>query len=179
MPTRTPSTIPSIPIAATSASGTTPKGPLATGRRLHDPLRRVRHHPGAVYHGSCCCCCCCILMPVGNYLAVISSHAKSKSTHSVWWHLFINILCFCFSVTAVGIPVSVMQPNSNVVIAGMGFGICFLYLALLQLTSRWWMPETIAPDRRFLLVGMEWILSLIFMVGFAAMSMFICFKIWF
>ncbi len=117
-------------------------------------------------------------MPVGNYLAVISSHAKSKSTHSVWWHLFINILCFCFSVAAVGVPVITIQPQGTTAAWGGLAAGCLLYLAMLQVTSRWWMPETTAPDRRFLLVGMEWILSLIFMVGFAAMSIFICFKIW-
>ncbi len=148
-----------------------------TVRRLANPLARRSLRPGTLYNGCTCCCCCCILMPIGNFIAVASSHDRSKAVTSYWWHLFVNIVCCAISI------------GLGWLVAGIGlFGrgdtgfygaiavAVVTYLALLQASAGLWIPATIAADRRFLVVGLEWLLSVVLMAGFGAMSIYIVVK---
>ncbi len=152
----------------------TATGPIPAPRlrRLENVLTRRRTRPGTLYHGCCgsCCSssCCCVLMPIGNYIAVSSSHTRAQSKCSVWWHLFLNIACAGLSALFL-IPMGHWPYADPRVISG-AIVAALSYLALLQVSSRWWMPATTPPDRRFSIIAREWLTSIVLMLGFGAMS---------
>ncbi len=140
---------------------------------LRNPLHRNRRfRPGLLYGCcSCCCSCCCLLAPIGNYLAVCSSHAHAGKDASFWVHLLLNIVSFVAPPFAIGLT-GVAWPMlytvfSPVTLLGVW---AVATMGIMTLTQPVWISPDVSPDRRFSIVLGEWFWSVLLVIGFSVTS---------
>jgi hypothetical protein len=134
-----------------------------------------KNHKEVTLYNGCCCCCCCIFTPVGNFLAEAVIKKTTKHTRNLWLCFFINLV-FAIGSALLGFGVLAVLPyeysaNNAKNVAAILVALTTYYFLLWQSSLSW--LKDVTPGRRYFLVFIEWLLSLLLMAVFFVASIFI------
>jgi hypothetical protein len=130
-----------------------------------------------LYHTGCCCCCCCILTPIGNWLAESGVKSMTKHKQNLLLRFFINLI-FAIGSALFGYLIFVIVANVSrfpypeehltvPIVVSLA-----TYYFLLWRNSWSWLKD-VTLGRRYYVVFIEWLSSLLLMAVFCVASFFV------